>query len=422
MLDRVEITLKAGRGGDGVVSFRREKFVPFGGPDGGDGGDGGDVIIRAEAAVSNLRAFIRKRFFKAGDGEGGKGKRRHGKKGEDLILNVPVGTVVLYKTQISENTIIADLKEAGQQAVVARGGKGGLGNTHFATSTHQAPQIALKGEAGEETSIILEMRLIADVGIIGYPNAGKSTLLVAASRAKPKIASYPFTTLEPVLGVAEVGGQSLVLAEIPGLIDGASLGKGLGHDFLRHILRTKILIHLVDGSLSSPVEAMVKVNNELSLFDSALKEKPQLMVLNKIDLPEVEARLDELSEAFSGIGIKALLISAQTGKGVPQVMQETLKLLDKVNAKSEVSERVVRKVFRPQPKDMEGSILREGDVFIIKVPGPEFVLAKGDLESSELSWQLKQHLRRLGLSKALEKAGIKPGDKVRWGNLEWEWQ
>jgi len=266
------------------------------------------------------------------------------------------------------------------------------------------------------------MRLIADVGIIGYPNAGKSTLLVAASRAKPKIASYPFTTLEPVLGVAEVGGQSLVLAEIPGLIDGASLGKGLGHDFLRHILRTKILIHLVDGSLSSPVEAMVKVNNELSLFDSALKQKPQLIVVNKIDLPEVEARLDELSEAFSGIGIKALFISAQTGEGVPQVIQETLKLLDEVNAKSEVRERVVRKVFRPQPKDMEGSILREGDVFIIKVPGPQFVLAKGDLESFELNWQLKQHLKRLGLSKALEKAGIKPGDKVRWGNLEWEWQ
>ena len=253
MFDRVGIEVKAGAGGDGVISFRREKFVPFGGPDGGDGGDGGDVIIMADSSVDSLRVFGRRRFYRAADGKDGKGKGKHGKKGENLILTVPVGTVVLRKTQIVDDALIADLKQPGQQVVVTKGGRGGLGNTHFASPTNQAPRIAQGGETGEENSIILEMRLIADVGIIGYPNVGKSTLLAAASAAKPKIASYPFTTCEPILGVAEVGQRSLVLAEIPGLIDGAHLGRGLGHDFLRHIVRTKILIHLVDGSAASPV-------------------------------------------------------------------------------------------------------------------------------------------------------------------------
>ncbi len=420
MLDRVEITVKAGNGGDGMVSFRREKFVPFGGPDGGDGGDGGDVIIRADSSISDLRGFVGKRFFKAVSGEDGKSKRKHGKKGKSLILRVPVGTVVLNKTQIGDNIITADLAEAGQQVVATKGGKGGLGNPHFASSTNQAPQIALKGEPGEENSIILEMRLIADVGVIGYPNAGKSTLLAVASRARPKIASYPFTTLEPILGVAEINGQSLLLAEIPGLIDGAHLGKGLGYDFLRHILRTKILIHLIDGSSASPVEAMIKVNNELGLFDSALGQKPQLVVVNKIDLAEVKTRLDELRDAFSGLGIKAHFISAETGEGVPQLMLETVKILSEVNAKAGV-EKIARKVFHPQPKDAGASVERQGDIFVIKVPGPDFLLAQGDVLSPELKWQLKRRLRRLGLSQALEKAGVKPGDRVRWGNLEWEW-
>jgi len=268
MFDRVEIVVKAGNGGNGVVSFRRERFVPFGGPDGGDGGGGGDVVIMADSGVTDLRAFKQKRFYRAGDGSDGKGKKKHGKKGENLILTVPVGTVVSYKTQIGGHALIADLEQLGQQVVMAKGGKGGLGNTHFTSSTNQAPQIAQEGEVGEENSIILEMRLIADVGIIGYPNVGKSTLLATVSAAKPKIALYPFTTREPILGVAGVGQRSFVLAEIPGLIDGAHLGRGLGHDFLRHIVRTKIVIHLIDGSSASPAEDMIRVNWELSLFDS----------------------------------------------------------------------------------------------------------------------------------------------------------
>jgi len=347
MFDRTEITVKAGDGGDGVVSFRREKFVPFGGPDGGDGGDGGDVIVRADEAVTSLRIFRQKRHFRAANGKDGGGKKKHGKKGEDMILTVPVGTVVSYKSQIGGDSLIADLAVSGQQAVVAKGGKGGLGNARFATSTNQAPQIAEKGEAGEENSIILELKLIADVGLIGYPNVGKSTLLAAVSAAKPKIASYPFTTREPVLGAVEIGQRSFVLAEIPGLIDGAHLGRGLGHDFLRHIVRTKVLIHLIDGSSASPAEDMAQVNTELSLFDSALAQKPQLVVVNKIDLPQVKARLAEIKDSFTTVGTKAFFVSAATGEGIPELMAETMKMLQSV-PKPEVGK--IRKVFRPQPR------------------------------------------------------------------------
>jgi GTP-binding protein len=347
MFDRTEIAVKAGDGGDGIVSFRREKWVPFGGPDGGDGGDGGDVVVKADEAVTSLRIFRQKRHFRAGDGKNGGDKKKHGRKGESLLLTVPVGTIVSHKSQIGGDTLIADLGQTGQQVVVAKGGRGGFGNAHFATSTNQAPQIAEKGEAGEENSIILELKLIADVGLIGYPNVGKSTLLAAVSAAKPKIASYPFTTREPVLGMVEVGLQSFVLAEIPGLIDGAHLGKGLGHDFLRHAVRTRVLIHLVDGSSSSPAEDMAQVNTELSLFDSALAKKPQLLVVNKIDLPEVKARLDEIKESFVAVGTKALFVSAATGEGIPELMTETMKILQSA-PKPEASKR--RKVFRPQPR------------------------------------------------------------------------
>jgi len=418
MFDRVEIVVRAGNGGDGVVSFRREKFVPFGGPDGGDGGDGGDVVIMADSGVTDLHLFKQKRFYRAGDGRNGKGKKKHGKKGENLILTVPAGTVVSYKTQIGDHALIADLEQSGQQVVTAKGGEGGLGNTHFTSSTNQAPQIAQEGEVGEENSIILEMRLIADVGIIGYPNVGKSTLLSTVSAAKPKIAHYPFTTREPILGVADVGQRSFVLAEIPGLIDGAHLGRGLGHDFLRHIIRTKILIHLIDGSSVSPAEDMIRVNSELSLFDSALAKKPQLVVVNKIDLPQVQARLGEIKDAFSSAGTTALFISAATGEGVPELMAEIMKMLEQVSDEKEAGERIPRKVFRPQPRRIDISVHKEGNTFVVMAPGVERIVARTGVASSEVQRQLQ----KLGVSKALEKAGAKPGDRVRCGNLEWEWQ
>ncbi len=421
MFDRVEIIVRGGDGGDGVVSFRREKFVAFGGPDGGDGGDGGEVVLVADSSITSLKIFRKRGFYRAVNGKDGSGKKKHGRRGENLILPVPVGTVVLYKTQIGGNALIADLERPSQQAVVAKGGRGGLGNTHFTSSAHQAPQIAQKGETGEENSIILELRLIADVGIIGYPNVGKSTLLAVASAAKPKIASYPFTTREPILGVVEVGWQSFVLAEIPGLIDGAHLGRGLGHDFLRHIVRTKILIHLIDGSSESPVEDMMWVNTELSLFDSALAHKPQLVVVNKIDLPQVQARLTGVKDAFESVGTIPFFISAATGEGVSELMAETLKMLRSVTAEAKAGMEVPRKVFRPQSRGKGTSVHKEGDIFVVVAPELERIVAKTGEVSPEVQWQLKRQLARLGVSKALEKAGVKPGDRVRCGDVEWEW-
>ncbi len=421
MFDRTEITVRAGNGGNGVVSFRREKFVPFGGPDGGEGGDGGDVVLRADSSITNLDIFRHRGFYRAAGGGDGGSKRKHGRNGANLVLAVPLGTVAWHKTEIGRGATIADLEESGQQVVVAKGGKGGWGNTHFVSSTSQAPRIAQKGEAGEETSLILELRLIADVGIIGYPNVGKSTLLAAASAAKPKIAAYAFTTRQPVLGVVEVGQQSLVVAEIPGLIDGAHLGRGLGQDFLRHVVRTKVLIHVIDGTSLSPAEDMVRVNTELSLFDPALAQKPQLVVVNKIDLPQVRARLAEIKAALTAIGSKALFISAATKEGIAELMVETVNMLQSVPAKVKVGEEIPGKVFRPQPRRAVAKVHREGDTFIVIAPELERIIAGSNVRSLEVQGQLGRQLAKMGVTKALEKAGVKPGDKVRCGKLEWEW-
>ncbi len=423
MFDISRIVVKAGRGGDGVISFRREKFVPFGGPDGGDGGKGGDVSIRAESSVASLHKFARKRFYRAADGKHGMGKKKHGRSGEDLLLTVPAGTVVWYETGKDEKVLVADLEQEGQQVVVARGGGGGWSNTHFTSSTNQAPFLAQRGEDGEEYTVVLEMRLIADVGIIGYPNVGKSTLLAAASSAKPKIASYPFTTLEPVLGVVQVDQQNFVIAEIPGLVEGAHLGRGLGHDFLRHAMRTRMFIHLIDGNSASPVEDMVQVNNELSLFDPFLAQKPQLIAVNKTDLPEVQARLSEIKYAFNSTGYKVFFLAAMTGEGVSQLMAETLKTLNKIASEGEKSKAVPQsvKVFRPRPRDGGVSVRKEGDSFVLVAPEIERIFTRGRVSASEMRWQLQKIFSRLGITRALEKAGVKPGDRVRCGNLEWEW-
>ena len=422
MFDWTEIKVKAGSGGDGAVSFRHEKYVPFGGPDGGDGGKGGDVIIEASSSITSLRLFKQKRFFRAGDGKNGAGKRRHGKGGRDQIVAVPLGTVVLPKTQVGGDTLIADLGQPGERVVVARGGRGGLGNVHFTSATSQAPQIAQKGEPGEEYSLILELKLIADIGIIGYPNVGKSTLLAAISAAKPKIASYPFTTLEPVLGVAEGDGQSVVVAEIPGLVDGAHLGRGLGHDFLRHVTRTKVLIHLIDGGSASPAGDLVRVNAELGLFDSALAKKPQLVAINKIDLPQVRERQAGVTEDFSGAGISPYFISAVTGEGVSELMAAAVKVLGQVTVSREVGERVKKKVFHPQPRGARVSVGKDGDTFVVVAPELERIIARVDISHPAVYAQVRREFDRLGASQALNKAGAEPGDKVRSGGTEWAWQ
>lgn len=421
MIDRVEIKVKAGDGGGGAISFRHEKFAPFGGPDGGDGGDGGNVIFKADPDIASLRKFQKKRFFRAEDGRNGSGQKKRGRNGKDVVLMVPPGTLVSHKLAVNGHAVLADLEQPDQQVIAAKGGKGGLGNAHFRSSTNQAPRIAQRGESGEEYSLILELRLIADVGIIGYPNVGKSTLLAAASAAKPEIASYPFTTREPVLGVVEVGMQTFVLAEIPGLIEGAHLGRGLGHDFLRHAMRTKMLIHLIDGSSQSPVKDMTMVNNELSLFDSSLGQKPQLVAVNKIDLPQVKIRLAEIEGAFRQAGIEVFFVSAATGQGVSRLMSEAMKLLNRIAPEKEASEEVSRKVFRPQPRVSRANVRKEGDTFVISAPELERLFTQDGAVSPEIRWHLKRQLARLGLTKTLEKAGIKAGDKVRCGTLEWEW-
>jgi len=418
MFDKAEIRVRAGDGGNGAIGFRREKYIPFGGPDGGNGGRGGSVIIRADENIDSLRRYRQRRLHRAEKGGNGAGAKKHGKDGVDLIIAVPAGTIVTAEED-GISMLIADLDKAGEEAVVAQGGRGGQGNTHYVSSTNQSPRIAQRGEAGEEKAIRLEMRLIADAGIIGYPNAGKSTLLTAASAARPKIASYPFTTLEPVLGVVEIDLESFVLAEIPGLIEGAHLGRGLGHDFLRHAMRTKILIHLLSGSSDSPVKDLVTLNSELAMFDAELARKQQIVVLNKIDLPEVRERWPAIEAELAAAGIRANCISAATGQGVPALMKETLKVL-KALAGKEVEIKPV-KIFRPQPRASGVKVSRQGEEFVISAPGLERIMGGVGVTPDELRWQLNYLLKKMGVNRILEKAGAKPGDKIRCGNLTWEW-
>ncbi len=402
-----------------MVGFRREMYVPFGGPDGGDGGRGGNVIVRADRSTDSLRYYQQRKIFRAENGHNGAGRQKHGKDGKDVVLAVPPGTMI-FTEEDGNRMKLADLEKDGDKVVIAEGGKGGWGNVHFKSSTNQAPRIALRGEKGEEKTIRLEMRIIADAGIIGYPNAGKSTLLARASAAKPKVAGYPFTTLEPVLGVVETGMDSFVMAEIPGLIEGAHLGKGLGHDFLQHAMRTKIFIHMVDGTSGTPAEDMMKVNGELAMFDASLAQKPQIVAVNKIDLPEVKEKLKSLKEEFSGAGIRAHYVSAATGEGVDGLMAEAMKVLKAQQAEAKKVELPV-KVFRPQPREDRVKVAREGDVWVVKASWLDRLIAGGGATAEELRGQLNQQLSRLGAEKTLERAGVKAGDKIRCGDLMWEW-
>jgi GTP-binding protein len=423
MLDKVALRLKAGDGGRGAVTFRREKFIPFGGPFGGDGGKGGDVVVTADASTSTLRAYQRKRSFKAENGGGGMSKNKHGKDGANLHLKVPPGTLVHLKTETGEELLIADLDRDGQQATVARGGRGGWGNIHFATPTNQAPRIAQPGSTGEEKTIVLEMRLIADAGIVGFPNVGKSSLLAALSAANPKIADYPFTTLEPVLGVVNVDRGSFVLAEIPGLIEGAHAGKGLGHEFLRHAMRTKLLIHLIDGSSGTPVEDMIHVNNELALWDASLAKRPQVVAVNKVDLPEVKARRKEIKTLFAAADIAPIFISAAAGTGLEDLKTETWKLLKEANMRVQMTPPLVvaPKVFHPQAVDKVSSVRKKGNSYILVDPAVEQLLDKLDLEDASGLKEFNNMLEKLGINKMLKSAGVKAGDTVITGKTEWEW-
>ncbi len=422
MFDRVEIEVRAGNGGDGSASFRRERFVPLGGPDGGDGGRGGSVIIRADDDVSNLKIYRQNKVYSSGVGHNGAGKQKTGRSGEDLIINVPVGTIVSEKAVLGKDVVLADLIEKGQEVVVAAGGKGGLGNTHFTSSVNQAPVLAQKGQEGEKRFIVLELKLIADAGIVGYPNVGKSSLVAAASAANPKIANYPFTTLEPILGVVLVDSRSFVIAEIPGLIADASLGKGLGHDFLRHVIRTRILIHLLNGDSESPIADMIQVNNELSVFDSALIKKPQIVVVNKIDLPHVRERIEEIRGIFKEIDINPYFISAFTGEGVPELMTVILKEVEQLSPVEKIPIKdETFAVFHPRQKRDNIQVTRDGDVFVVEEESLVRIIEGTDTVNTEARRQIIGMVNRPNVRKALEKAGVKPGDKVRCGGFEWWW-
>ncbi|MFA5366857.1 MAG: GTPase ObgE [Dehalococcoidia bacterium] len=417
MIDRVEIIIKAGDGGDGCVSFRREKYIPYGGPDGGDGGNGGDVILRADRNSNTLLSYHRgRRKFAAVNGKNGTSKKMHGRDGEDLMLAVPPGTIVF---KLGSKQVYADLVNDGQYIVAAKGGRGGKGNVHFASSTNQAPRIAQKGEKGEELALVLEMRLLGDVGIIGHPSVGKSTLLAAASAARPKIAEYPFTTLEPVLGVASVGDRTFVLVEIPGLIEGAHRGAGLGHDFLRHAERTRVLIHLIDGNSADPKADMDKVNNELALFSAELPGKPQIIAVNKVDISEVRDRIPALKKQLKRTGLPLHFISAATGEGVGALMAAACKMLEEFPAVSATEEEI--KVLRPQPQREKVGVTRDGEVYVVAYQKAEKLIERMDVSSREARAYIWSQMSSMGVVAALKKAGAEPGAMVRFGKIEMAW-
>ena len=429
--DHTKIYVKAGDGGNGSSHFRHEKFAPRGGPDGGDGGRGGSVYLEATSNMNTLIDYRFRHHFKAGAGGAGMRQKMHGAKGEDVVLRVPLGTIV---RDADTNELIADLVEDGQRVMVARGGRGGLGNTHFATATHQAPREAQKGEPGEERWITLELRLIADVGLVGYPNAGKSTLLSVVTAAQPKIADYPFTTLSPNLGVVVVGQPGsrdeidFVLADIPGLIEGAAQGVGLGHEFLRHIDRTRLLIHMLDGASleRDPWQDFQTINQELREYDERLATRPQIVVLNKMDLPEAQERWPALKAKAEAAGYPVFAISAAAHQGTDELMQYTVRRLHEIRqeeaerAASEINTDMTGPVLRPLPDDAF-TVTKEKGVYVVRGKRVERLVSMTDLENEEGMDRLQVTMAKMGVTKALEEAGVKVGDVVRFGKVELYW-
>jgi len=420
--DEVLIEVSGGKGGNGVISFRREKYVPRGGPDGGDGGHGGNVLLRVDKHQNTLSNFRHKRKFKAQDGLKGKGTNQTGASGEDLVINVPPGTMVFDE---SSGKMLGDLVIEGESLQVCQGGRGGRGNTRFKTSKNKAPRIAEKGEPPEEISIKLELKLIADIGIIGVPNAGKSTLLSVVSNAKPKIAPYPFTTLQPNLGVVDLDDHQLVMADIPGLIEGAHRGEGLGHDFLRHIQRTRVLIHLLDGLAEDPFLDFAQINTELALFDPALGDKPQVIVLNKMDMPEVEEKWPVIKKQLVEKGYKDIYaISAIRNQDIRPVLFRAAELLKEVPAyeyKTPLDEEEIP-VYRMDNDPQEYFILKTDRGWRLSGKALERAAAMTYWEHLQSIRRFQRILEVMGVDQALRDAGVQPGDSVFIGDNELEWE
>ncbi|MBN1563793.1 MAG: GTPase ObgE [Anaerolineae bacterium] len=415
--DEARITIQSGKGGDGIVHFRREKYIPRGGPSGGDGGKGGDVVLVVRSTLNTLIAFSRRTHFQAENGTNGGTSDKTGKSGDDLLIDVPPGTIV---RDAETGSVIADLTESDQRVIVAQGGRGGRGNARFASSTNQAPRIAEKGEPGEARELLLELKLLADVGIVGVPNAGKSTLLSVISNAKPKIASYPFTTLQPNLGVVVLDDRDLVFADIPGLIEGAHSGAGLGHDFLRHIQRTRVLVHLLDGSAEDPIADFHQINTELALFDDQLGKKPQIVVINKVDLPQVEEYLPLLREELEKLGYEPLAISAVTQRNVRQVVNRAWQALDALP--DEEPEVAALPVYQLDDDPLAFTISRtESGDFRVSGERIERAVAMTYWDYDQAVTRFQRILETMGVTAALEDAGVKPGDTVFIGTHELEW-
>ena len=419
--DYVKISVKSGDGGDGAVSFRREKYVAAGGPDGGDGGKGGDVYFTVDPDSNTLVDFRYKKKFKAENGKNGEGARRYGRGGEDLYIKVPLGTII---KDAETGKVLADLCEQGQTELVFPGGRGGKGNSHFATSTRQAPHFSQGGEKGIEKEVILELKLLADVGLIGFPNVGKSTLLSTVTSATPKIADYHFTTLEPNLGVVKNEyGNSFVIADIPGIIEGASEGTGLGLQFLRHIERTRLLLHVIDVSGiegRNPVDDFNIINDELKKYSEKLSTRTQIIVASKADLIQDEEQYNELAKLANEKNMKIFKISSVTGEGVKALLDyvsETLKTLPKEDL---IDVEEIKKVYTLEEKE-EFTIEKQDGVWVVEGPGVERIMRRVNLEDNESMHYFHKSLDRLGVNQALKQAGVKDGDTVSIDGWELEW-
>jgi GTP-binding protein len=420
-LDRVTIWVRSGDGGDGAATFRREAHVPRGGPDGGDGGRGGSILLRVDSGLTTLRDFRFTHHFRAEAGGRGLGAKRHGRSAEDLMIAVPPGTGVLDD---ATGELLADLVATGQEVTIAPGGRGGLGNVHFATSTHRAPQHAQKGEPGVERGLRLELRLIAEVGLVGLPNAGKSTLLGSLTAARPKIAAYPFTTLEPNLGVMDLGDSAdrrPTIADVPGLIEGASSGAGLGHAFLRHVERTRVLVHVVDGAARDPGWDHDVIREELRLHDPRLLEKPLAVVFNKMDLPAAREAWPAFEAARRAEGLPVVAVSAESGDGLERLRAVIGELLPDESDPADLPEPFGVVVHRLDAAGDGFTMELEGDAHRVRGKRIERLAAQTNFDVEESAERFQRALARLGIDAALRKAGIQPGDTVRIGAIEFEW-
>ena len=425
--DRARITLVSGKGGDGHVSFRREKYVPDGGPDGGDGGKGGDVIFKVDEGINTLADFHYGGKYKAENGQDGNKRRCHGKNGSDLIIKVPEGTVI---KEAASGQVIADMSGDNKEAVILKGGRGGNGNMHYATSTMQAPKYAQPGQPAIELEVLLELKVIADVGLVGFPNVGKSTFLSKVSNAKPKIANYHFTTLSPMLGVVDLkDARGFVVADIPGLIEGASEGAGLGHEFLRHIERTRVMIHVVDAASTEgrdPFEDIEAINNELKTYNADITQKPQVIAANKIDmLPDGENSevIQKIRDKYEPLGVKVFATSTLTGQGIQELLYYISKVLSEINEKPVIFEQEFFPETMAKQADEAFTVEYDADEkeYVVEGPKIEKMLGYTNLESEKGFAFFQKFMADNGILDELEKLHIQEGDTVRMYGFSFEY-